>query len=70
MHISRQWTANVPLAGYPKGAFQFKDIRKKSLADDPGVNKDAHGAVMQKYYEQVVERAVETRNRLAQPRDK
>ena len=63
--ISRYWTQHVELAGYSKGEFQFKDLRKKSLAYDPGANKGGHKTqAMQDYYESVKARPVRTKNRL------
>ncbi len=53
----------------PKGR-PIQRYPEKIAGGRAGVNKGAHGAVIQKYYEQVVECAVETRNRLTQPRDK
>lgn len=68
INISRMFSENVIAAGYSKGAFIFRDIRKKSIADDPGQNKGGHSKAMQEYYESVKERAVKARNNLTNPR--
>lgn len=66
--ISRMFSAAVVEAGYERGQFVFKDIRKKSAADDAGQNKGGHSADMQRYYEQVIERPIRVKNNLVNPR--
>lgn len=74
--ISRMWSAASVDLGFKEigedgkvcSQFQFKDIRKKSTADDPGQNKGGHSARMQEYYEKVRERAHRAHNNLTNPR--
>ena len=74
--ISRIWSAACIDAGYfslnkngnKEAEFKFKDLRKKSLAEDSGQNKGAHSEAMQKYYEGIIERPHKVKNNLVNPR--